>query len=177
MLAASIVAMLPDEGGDPDSTGNTGSRTADEVGPMADTALPRFHNFTRSPRFPGPAQDVDVTAHISDESAPVNVSISYKYDNNNWTNLSNTQTDGFVTYNDRNPSSGYSKGTTLTKEYSDGMLSDLYVYCYSRDGDTLYVDIQGWDPKTSSWKNIYYASNTTSGTKVDKDVLNDGFTK
>ena len=65
---------------------------------------------------------------------------------------------------------------TLTKEYSDGLLSDLYVYCYSEDDDTLYVDIQGWDPKTSSWKNIYYASNTTSGTKVDKDVVNIGYT-
>ena len=178
MLAAPIVTMLPDDDGDPGSTGNAGSRGADEVGPMADTALPRFHNLTRSPRFPGPTQDVDVTAYISDESAPVNVSIRYKYDDNNWTNLSNTQTDGFVTYNDRNPSSGYAYGTTLSKEYDDdGLISDIYVYCYTSDNRNLRVYVDGWDPLTSSWKSIYYASSTTSGTKVDMDILPDGFTK
>ncbi|MCK5252548.1 MAG: hypothetical protein KAQ96_06350, partial [Thermoplasmata archaeon] len=50
-------------------------------------------------------------------------------------------------------------------------------YCYTSDNITLRVYIDGWDPLTSSWKSIYYASSTTSGTKVDKDILPDGFTK
>jgi hypothetical protein len=180
MVAAPILGMLPDDGGEPDGTGNSGGSGGGSVGPMADTTDPKFHSFSHSAKYPGPTSLVNVSALISDLSTPINVTVKYGTDNKTWTNLTTKSTSGLVTMNDRNPASGYVRGTTLSKTYDmKGVLAYLYVYCYSSDSDTMTINIQGWDPSSGAsgaWVNIFSGTNQRNGAKVNTNLMSKGYT-
>jgi hypothetical protein len=147
---------------------------------MADTAPPRFLNVYRNPIYPGPTSTVGIQAAISDEDANLSMVLRYSTDQTNWTNVSMPSGKPVVTYNDRNPTTGTVEAVSLTKTYVlNGTLQYLYVYCYSSDSNTMYVDIEGYNASSDNWERIYYQYSSSPGTgaKVDKTFTGKAYTQ
>jgi len=176
-----IMSIGPDADDGPIGTGNGGTPGGGSVGPAADTNPPSFVGFSQSPDYPGPTTKVNLDLNIADESSPINVSLKYGVDNSTWTNLITKQTSGQKTFTDRNPSSGYAYGTTLTRTYDLGSKSLWYlnVYCYSADSDTLTITIRAYDSVSKTWDTLFYQNSFTPGTetKIDEYFKSKAYTK
>ncbi len=160
-LSMALSPLLTDGPGlqdDPSSVSNDGATSGGSIGPAADTTPPSFFGLTHSPDYPGPTTKVNIEAKVTDASYPVNVSLKYGYDNSTWPSLTTTkQSTGFSNnIYDRNPSTGYVAGSTLTRTYdlSGKNLWYLYVYCYTTDYDSVDVKIRGFDSTSQTWDTL-----------------------
>jgi PKD repeat protein len=179
-LTAPLFSLVPSTFDDLMDTGGPGGGPGGNVGPAADTDSPVFKRIFHEPMYPGIKTKVNVTALLEDSSQPVNVSVKYGFDQTNWTNLTTVNITTNGTFNDRNPSSGTVRGTTLSKTYTyTGYLIFLYVYCYSSDSDTLSVNVEGYNPTNSTWERIFYQYSFAPGTgaKVNKEFKDPRFTR
>ena len=136
-----------------------------------DEIRPYLASSGKSMLYPAPDDTIDLVGIVKDRNPLVNVTLQYSTDQTNWTNLSTTEGSAQASYHERNPSTGYSSGTTLTRTYMlTGKLEHLYVYCYSSDSDTLYVLIRGYDSDTGTWDTLFYQYSTAPGNEVKLDA-------
>ena len=176
-FSAPMLGMVSDPADNGPETSSSDTADGSSDGPQADTTSPIIHSITHTPLYPGPKTLTKVSGVVTDEST-INVTLRYGYDNKTWSNIS-TSLEGFapLTKTDRNPSSGTTRGT-LSKTYTlAGTLMYLHVYCYSSDSDTLSVNIEGYNPSTSSWERIYYQYSYSpgTGTKVNQWLTSKGY--
>jgi PKD repeat protein len=132
-----------------------------------------------TPQYPSATTNVGVEGYAYDTGSLTTVSLQYRYGNGTISTVGLGTTTRSI-LNDRNPASGTRRGVTLSKTYSfDGVLEYLYVYCYSSDSDTLYVNIEGYNATSSAWERIYYQNSYSPGTgvKVNSIIKSDGYTQ
>ena len=171
VVFATILAVLPVAGV---SSGDPG----DDVGPAADTGVPRYQAFSTDPPYPGPSRPVDVTARVQDESDNLTVTMSYGYDNATWSAMSASRSGNMTPRSTvRNPVSGTTTGTLSATYSPNAEITFLNVYIYSADSDTCWVRIRGYEPISAAWTNLYSATNTGSGTKVNTDLWGSGYSQ
>jgi len=127
-----------------------------------------------SPTNPSATAATTVNGSARDDASGMTTRVQYRYGQSG---AVGNLTPSFLTRTstDRNPDSGYTYGILSATYNLPSELLYLNVYTYSSDSDTLYVRVRGYRNSTSAWEDIYYASSTNTGTKVNRHWTSSGY--
>jgi len=132
---------------------------------FVDVEQPHIGIPNLAPPNPNASVDVNVSFSVWDNVGVANVTLHYTYDIITWYTSPVGNTTATIT--GRNPPSGFTQGDLFaTYTNNNQLINYLYVYAWSADNDTLYVNIEGYNPSTSTWETIYDGMGN-SGVKAD----------
>lgn len=130
---------------------------------------------THKPQYPSSSTAVTVNGTAKDREGLVTPRIEYKYGSGGTVVSLVPNFQPGMDLTDRNPSSGYRYGGSMTKTYYHGpQLYYLNLYAWTDDYDTLYVRVRAYRNSTSSWDTIYQGSGG-NGYRIDRHWTSSGY--